>query len=591
MRRFAAPFALLTLAIVPHAASLDGDWIIDDEHYVAENRLLDDVEGLGAIWTRPSSLPQYYPLVFTTFWLERQLFGLDPRAFHATNLLLHAAVTLLIWNVLGRVGSKTAWLAAAFFAVHPIHVDTVAWISERKNLLSALFALLAARAYLVFERRRSEGGRVWTVYLASLGGFVLAMLAKTAVLGLPIVLALLVWWRRERLQWKDLRPLTPFVVAGGALALVTIGLEGKLVAGGDSLPEPGAIERPLLAARATLFYLGKLAWPAQLAFDYGTWPTGVGEPRNLLSGGLLAGLAAGLWAGRRIWGRAPLVALLAFLALAAPALGFASFYFHRYSFVADHFVYLASVPVLALYAAAGAHWLGRERRRSFGVAAAVAVLAVLCVATWRHAGDYRDHETLGRSILRVNPESWLAHNHLGNEAIRRRDFATALDHLGRAEQLRPGRIETQINLAIARMGSGDLDGAEASARRAIAARDGAAIGHLLLGDALLRAGRFDEAAAAYAAALDRDRGSTRARAGVGMAQSRAGRHAAAVATLSAALAEDAGNVAARTALAYSLAELGRRDEAIAELERALALSPGDPRLRANLEWLRGGGRH
>lgn len=585
MRRLAAPIALVALAIAPHAPSLSGGWIIDDGHYVAENPLLDDARGLAAIWARPSSLPQYYPLVFTSFWIERQLFGLDPRAFHATNLLLHAAVTLLVWDVLRRLGAKAPWIAAALFATHPVHVDTVAWVSERKNLLSALFALLAARAYLAFDRRRAEGGPVRGVYAASLGAFVLAMLAKTAVVGLPIVLALLLWWRRETLRWGDLRPLLPFAAAGGALAAVTVSLEGDLVAGGDVLPEPALIERPFLAARAALFYLGKLAWPTGLAFDYGTWPTAIGQPRNVLAGIVMTALVAGLWAGRRRWGRAPLVALLAFLVTAAPALGLASFYFHRYSFVADHFVYLASVPVLASFAAAAALGLGSERRRSLGLAAAAAI-AALSVATWKHAADYRDHEALGRAILRVNPDSWLAHNHLGNEAIRRGEFAVAVEHLLRAEAAEPGRIETQVNLAIARMNAGDLAAAEIAARQVVAMRDGAAGGHLVLGDVLLRGGRFGEAAAAYAAALEREPESRRARVGLGVAQARAGRHLAAIATLEAALRVDPSNLSARTALAFSLAEVGRRAEAIEQIERALQLSPDDPRLSSNLELLR-----
>jgi tetratricopeptide (TPR) repeat protein len=283
------------------------------------------------------------------------------------------------------------------------------------------------------------------------------------------------------------------------------------------------------------------------------------------------------------------VAVLCFLCLAAPALGLVTFYFHRYSFVADHFVYLASLPILALYAGAAARLAGRQAPRWPGLVAAVAVLAALGATTWRHALDYRDHEALGRAIVRVNPSSWLGHNHLGNEALRRRDFAAALDHLARAEQIAPGRIETQINLALVRMNAGDLAGAEEAARRAIAIRDGSALAHLVLGDALLRAGRFDEAIAAYAAARERDPRLPRALSGLGLAQSRAGRHEAAIVTLAAALRAEPANVAARTALAWSLARLGRRDEAIAELERALALAPGDPRLMHNLEGLRGAG--
>jgi Flp pilus assembly protein TadD len=588
-REWLAAFALVALALLAHGPSLDGGWIIDDAHYVVDNRLLDSAPGLATIWRDPKALRVYYPLVFTTFWVERHVGGVEPRCFHATNLLLHAAVAVLAWRLLRRLGAPAAWLAAAVFAVHPVHVDTVAWVAERKNVLSGLLALAAFLLYLRFDERREAGRTGRSLYLASLACFLLALLSKTAVVGLPLVAALVLWWRRGRLAARDLAPLAPIAVLGAALSVVTVVVENDVVAGGDAVPSPPLVERPFLAARAALFYLGKLAWPSGLSFDYGHWPTGLSEPANVAAA-LALGLGIfALWAGRGRWGNGPVVAVASFLALAAPALGLVTFYFHRYSFVADHFVYLPSVPILALYAGAGARLFARAPRRWPGVVAAAAVLAVLGAATRRHALDYRDHEALARAIVRVNPSSWLGHNHLGSEAIRRGEFAAALGHLARAETIAPGRIETQINLALARMNAGDLAGAEAAARRAVSIRDGAAAAHLALGDALLRAGRFDEAATSYAAARDRDPASRRALSGLGLALSRAGRHEAAVAALVAALRQDPANVAARTGLAYSLAQLGRREEAIAEAERALVLSPGDPRLRRNLEVLRAGG--
>jgi protein O-mannosyl-transferase len=584
----AAVAALASFAVVAHAPSLAGGWIVDDGHYVTENPLLNDAAGLATIWLQPSASSQYYPLTLTSFWIERQLFDLDPRAFHATNLLLHAAVAVMAWSVLRRLAATGSWLIAALFAVHPIHVDTVAWISERKNLLAGLLALLTIGLYLDFERRR-DGDGGWRLYVGSLLAFVLAMLSKSAVVGVPVVLALLAWWRRGRLGPRGLVPLVPFVAVGAGLAALTVHLESRLVEVGDALATPALHERPLLAARAALFYLGKIVWPSGLSFDYGGWPTGAHEPVNLASALVLLAALVLLWVRREWWGRGPLVALLVFFVSAAPALGLVSFYFHRYGFVADHFVYLPSLPILALCVAAGERLLANGRRLWLGGAIASVVLAALAATTWSHAHDYRDHETLARAILRVNPSSWLAHNHLGNEALRRGDLAAALEHLERAEQAASGRIETQVNLALVRMNAGDLAGAEAAARRVIALRDGAEIGYRLLGDSLLRAGRFDAAVASYAAALERDPAALRSRAGLGLAQSRAGRHSAAVATLVTVLRDDPGNVAARTGLAFSLSALGRRDEAIAELERALSLAPDDPRLVRNLELLRAGG--
>ncbi|MCM2268496.1 MAG: tetratricopeptide repeat protein [Thermoanaerobaculia bacterium] len=586
VRARAAAVALVALAVVPHLSSIGGHWIVDDFHYVADNTLLDDVDGLATIWRDPHRLLVYYPLTFTTYWLENQLYGRNPRCFRVTNVALHAVVALLGWRLLRRLELPGAWLAAALFAVHPLHVDTVAWVAERKNVLSAALALGSALLYLRGEERRERGERWAAAYGSSWALFTLALLAKTPVLGAPLVAGLLVAWRRRRPAMRDAVALLPFVAVAAALTTITVVVERTVVAAGDAIPSPAWFERPFLAARATWFYVGKLLWPADLAFDYGRWSTSLVEPANFLALPALAAAVVALVLGRRRWGDGPLVAVTSFLILAAPALGFVTFYFHRYSFVAGHFVYLASLPLLAWV---GAAWGLAARRRPTAAAALVGVvLALLGAVTWRHGRDYRDPEALARAVLRVTPASWLAHNHLGNEAIRRRDFTAAVEYLERAEAAAPGRVETQLNLAIARSNLGELAAAEAAARRLVALRDGAAVGHLVLGDVLIRGGRFDAAAAAYGVALERDPTSRRARVGLGVAQSRAGRHGAAIATLEAALRDDSANLAARTALAWSLAQSGRRAAAIAQLEVALEQAPDDPRLRANLELLRVG---
>lgn len=579
-----AALGLVLLAALAHAPSLSGGFIVDDLHYVADNVLLDDLEGLRTIWTDPHRLLVYYPLTFTTFWLENQLCGRDPRCFHATNLLLHALTALLAWRVLARLAVPGAWLAAALFAVHPLHVDTVAWVAERKNVLSGALALGALLAWLAFERRSERGERrAARAWAAGLALFLAALLAKTPVLGLPVVAVLAVAWRRGAFARRDLAAV-PWLVAGFALAAITVVVERGVVEVGDEIPVPSLVERPLLAARATWFYLGKLVWPAGLAFDYGHWATGAGEPANLAAALALAALLGALWAGRRRFGLGPALALVSFLVLAAPALGLVSFYFHRYSFVAGHFVYLASLPILALVAAGASRAAATRLPRAFGVALAAAAIGVLATLTWRHAPDYRDHEALARATLAVNPDSWLAHNHLGNEAIRRRDFAAAIAHLSRAERVAPGRIETQLDLALAQMNLGDLVAAEASARRALAIRD-APLARRLLGDVHLRAGRFDDAASEYRGALARDPDTPRARAGLGIALARAGRASEAARVLEAVVREQPSNLAARTALAFALDSMGRKSEAIAEIDRALALAPGDPALLRNRELL------
>lgn len=469
-------FAVIFLAYLPalRAGFLD---IWDDGEYVSRNPALTAAGGLQRIWTEPRSSPQYYPLVFTTFWVERRLWGLDPRGYHAVNIALHAANAALLWRVLVALGVPGAFVAALLFGVQPVHVESVAWITERKNLLSAALYLLSLAVFLRFFRLTGPaapaapadpteaGRRRWDLYGIGLLLFAGALFSKTVTASLPVALLLALWWKRGRVAPRELVALAPLVALGGALGLVTAGLEQAHVGAVGREWAFTLGERLIIAGRALWFYLGKLAWPHPTVFIYPRWSLDAAPWwQLLLFPGYLAllGLA---WARRR-WGRGPLAAGIFFLVTLAPALGFFAVYPMRYSFVADHFQYLASVGPLALAAAAAAVFSrrlraggGNGRARRLGAAVCSHVLpagiaVVFGVLTWRQAHAYRDQETITRDTIAKNPAAWIAQLTLGQILLDRWTMAPALEHLDQALRLKPddGEVQNLYGLALLRSG-------------------------------------------------------------------------------------------------------------------------------------------
>ena len=262
-------------------APVAGDTFIwDDDAYVTHNPTLRSIDGLRMMWFEPRSLPQYYPLVHTTFWIEYHLWGLAPLGYHADNVLLHAASVILLWRLLVRLQVPGAWLAAAIFGVHPVMVESVCWITERKNVLSLVFALLSMHCYLRFSPAEDfvgeEGetprtvGRWWW-YAAALVLFVAALLSKTVVATMPAVLAVIYWWKRGRIPWREVMPLLPFFLIGIGLGLYTARLERIHVGAEGEEWSFTPLARVLIAGRAPWFYASKLLLPYPLIFFYPRW--------------------------------------------------------------------------------------------------------------------------------------------------------------------------------------------------------------------------------------------------------------------------------------------------------------------------------
>jgi len=318
-------FALILIAVtaIAYSPAWSGKYLWDDHDHITEPRLR-SLDGLVQIWTKPGATQQYYPLLHSAFWLEHKLWGDAVLPYHLVSIFLHGISGLLVWRILLKLEVPGAWLAAAVFALHPVQVESVAWITELKNTLSGVLFFGAALLYLKFDQSRA-----WKTYALSLGLFFLALLCKTVVAVLPAVLLVVFWWKRGRLSWKrDAGPLIPFFILGVGAGLVSAWLERNMVGAHGEAFSFSLIERCLIAGRAFWFYLFKLFWPANLSFIYPQWKIEPGTWwQYLFPLAALVTLAA-LWKLRHKF-RAPLATMLLFVGILFPILGFLNIYYFQ----------------------------------------------------------------------------------------------------------------------------------------------------------------------------------------------------------------------------------------------------------------------
>ncbi len=453
--------ALLAAVLLAYAPALAAGWIWDDPDYVLNNPTLRNLSGLWTLWSDVRSLPQWYPMVHTSFWAEYQLWGLWPAGFHATNILLHATAAILLWRALRLLALPGALAAAFFFALHPVQVESVAWVTERKNVLSAVFYLAAFITYWRWLQKRSIA-----LYLAASALFVAALLSKSVTCSLPAALLLVLWWKK-RLQWRRVVELLPWFALGLAMALLTAHLEKEHVGAAGAEWALSMAQRVLVAGRALWFYLGKLLWPWPLIFIYPRWTLNPALWWQWLFPALAVAAAAGLFLLRRHIGRGPVVAACFFAGTLTPALGFFNIFPMRYSYVADHFQYLACIGVLVplawLCARFGPRWL------------AAALAGAWAILGFVQCFNYADSLTLWRATAAGNPDSWMVHVNLAAslseraeqiaDPARREDFMRqAFDQYDQARRLGPQIPEVQWNWAIAQ----SLQGRNAEAHAALA---------------------------------------------------------------------------------------------------------------------------
>lgn len=612
--------AIFLVTFVAYFPALQSGFIWDDDGHVTRLDLR-SLDGLLRIWFEPGMTQQYYPVLHSAFWLEHLLWGDAPFGYHLANIALHATAACLFGLLLRRLlvqgtdqdaSSRTriAWLAAFLFALHPVCVESVAWISEQKNTLSAIFYLAAALVYLRFDQERDKKH-----YALSTGLFLLALLTKTVTASLPAALLVVFWWKRGRIDWRrDVLPLLPWFLLGAGTGLYTAYFERTLIGAQGADFSLSLLERGLLAGRIIWFYLGSLAWPRDLIFTYPRWTVDTSVWWQWIFPVGAVGLLAGLvWWQRR--SRAPLAALLLFTGTLFPVLGFVNVYPFVFSYVADHFQYLASLAVFAI-SAVGVIRLTSRWPRGLGLAALATLLVTLGTLTRSQSGIYRDGDTLYRAILEKNPDSWMAHNNLAmslaeagrvEEAIPhltttlklRPDYPQALSNLGddlaqlgrtkeaipyleRAVSVQPNFFQAHRNLGNALLAEKHFAEAVRHYEEALRINPRYAVGEHSLGFALATMNRNAEAIPHFQRAVQLQPDFAEAELSWGIALMLTGRFPEAVPHFEKALTLDPENVGFRRTYARALVQAGRYPEAILHYEKAVALDPDDATTHMNL---------
>jgi protein O-mannosyl-transferase len=606
---------LIVATAVAYLPAWTGKPIWDDNAHITQPELR-SAHGLVEIWTQVGATQQYYPLVHTVFWIEQKLWDDSVVAYHLVNILVHALGAVVLLQILLRLKVPGAWLAAGLFALHPVQVESVAWISELKNTLSGFFFFCSILAYLNFDQNRSR-----VAYFGSLALFLFGLMCKTVIAPLPAIILVVLWWKRGRLRPRDdVLPLLPFFGLGIGAGLFTAWVERTFVGAQGSAFSLSILQRCLIAARDFWFYLFKLLWPAKLTFIYPRWQISAGTWWQYLFPALLILLLATAWRLRQNF-RGPLAVTLVFLGLLFPALGFINVYPFIYSFVADHFQYLACAAPLTLFAAGMTMAFDSVAPGKIFLRSAISAVLLLALGllSWRQCRDYRDVETLWRTTIARNPDCWMAysnlgsflsgrgnvdeaigdfrkalelwpnqskdHNNLGKALVQKDRISEAMDHFQTALRISPDDPDTESNIGAALLQQGDVEEAMSHLRRAVDKWPRHAQAHINLGNALLQQRETDAAIAEYGKTLELPFDHAETLYSIANALRQKGDIEEAIIQYRTAIALRPDYANAHNNLANSLREVGQTEEAVREYEAALKSEPDSVLAENNLAWI------
>jgi tetratricopeptide (TPR) repeat protein len=566
----AALLAIATACLF--APALDGGFVLyDDPEYVSENPIVRaglSLEGVRWAFTTFHAA-NWHPLTWLSHMLDGTLWGRDPWGHHLTSIVLHAAATGLCYLVFaGWTGAPgRSALVAALFGMHPLRVESVAWVAERKDVLAAFWWMVALLAYGAWVRRRTAGR-----YAAVVAAFVCALLAKPMVVTLPFVLLLLDLWPLCRpigpvLVWEKL----PLFVLTAAASAVTFAAQR---AGGAVMPldDLGVAERVAGAAVAYATYLRQTVWPADLAVFYPLAPLGTGTV--VASVAVLAGVSALVllpaWRAP-----APAIGWLWFLGTLVPVIGIVKV---GQQALADRFTYL---PQVGLFVAA-VWWLGDRLPVRAGALAGALAVAVAGGLTVRQMEVWNDSITLFTHAIAVTGDNSVAETNLAAALLEAGRLADARPHAERAVELAPRYAPAWITLGRARLEAGDVDGAVAAFGTARDLDPTDARAHYNLGVVAAQQGRTAEAIAHYRRAVEENPAYTNAYNNLGNALAASEQWDAAEAALRTAATLDPLAPSSLANLAIVLERRGRPEDAIALYRAAITLAPGQPTLWYNL---------
>ncbi len=565
----------------------------DDNDYVYENPVV--ARGLtfrGIVWAfTHTDCNLYHPLTMLSLMGDYQLHGLHAGGYHFTNVLLHTASAILLFLVLRQM-TGALWrsaFVAAVFAIHPLRVESVAWVAERKDVLSAFFFMLTLGAYVRYVGNPKSPAR----YLMVATAFVLALLCKPTVVMLPFVLLLLDYWPLHRFEPSGpvdppkycgiprrliLEKIPLLALATGACAITVLVTRGVILPA-VQVSVPSRIGNALVYYTT---YLRQMIWPEGLAVPYPYPPNGFPPWEMALAGALLAGLSAVAWRGRRTqpW---LLIGWLWYLGMLMPMIGIKpAGEFPQ----ADRYTYL---PQIGLYLAMT--WLVAEWRvrwlqhGSFRVALGslmIGIIAVLMVCAWKQAAYWKDDEILWNHTLACTTSNYLAHNNLGLALDQKGRTDEAITHFQEALEIKPDYALAHFNFGTTLLQKGRVDEAITHFQEALQIQPDFAATHNNLGLAFFHQGRMDEAMAQFQKALEIKPDDAKAHYNVGLYLGQKGRMDEAISQYQKALEIKPDYAEARYTLGLCLGQKGRMDEAISQFQQALAIKPDDAEARYNL---------
>ena len=492
--------ALFALAVVPYLPAINGEYLWDDDSWLVNNTAVHAWNGLGRIWDPRMQTLHYYPMTFTVLWAEHKLWGLNSIGYHSVNLFTHGMGAVLLYLCLRRLKLRAAWLGAALWAVHPVQAESVAWVAEIKNTLSGMFFFLAAWAYLRFElveeRERGEGRDVprWGFYGIALGAFVLALLSKTVTVVLPAVMLIVLWGKRGKVSMRSVLYTLPLFAVGLAIAMFTAHQERTVIqmGGADDFAFSG-LQRVIISGKDVWFYVRTLIFPYPLMAVYPRWNYSAGDLLNYVPTAGCVGFGAVLFAMRGRITRWPVAGLAMFVVMALPALGFVNFFTMKYTFVADHYQYLACAALLVPAAEAAARWLSRKAL----VAAGAAAIVVLVSLTLFYSSLWSSNMKMWTWNVEKNPNAYIAENNLGSNYMSMGNPREGAAHILRALQLAPDDDTVLLSAGRVALMEGRPDTAIAIFERALALRPGLGFAYVLLGDTYYKMHQVDKALEIY----------------------------------------------------------------------------------------------
>jgi Tfp pilus assembly protein PilF len=559
------------------------DWLWDDDQLLTANATVQSTTpgALAKLWFNPDGA-DYFPLSYTALWLQWAFFGMWPTGYHLTTVVLHIIGALLVWRLFAVMRIPGAWLGGVLFAVHPVCVESVAWVSELKNTLSLPLFLLSAIHFIQADEAEPDSPVATKHYVISMVTFLLSMFAKTSIVAMPVVLLLYAWWKRGRITERDLVRSAPYFAISVILGIITIYYQHGRAIGQETIIVGGPDSRIATAGMSILFYLKLIFWPVHLLPIYTKWEVDPPKVWQFLPWPVIAAAGWWCWQNRATWGRHVILGLGFFLLMVAPVLGFITISYMRITWAADHFIYLPMIGVIGLVAAGIATWYDRlpDAERPLLVAGTSVVLALLTWMSFGYAGCWVNEDALWTHTLMYNENAWQAHNRLGAKKFSRghvddipagarggqfstglrRDIENrgALHHFTRSTALRPDLGETHNNLGTALSAKGRINEAIEQFKEACRVTPHVPAIHVNLANALAAASRFPEAERKYAELI-------------GQIEKQ---HAEMVQrTGNPALPIDPGIAALINNYGVTLFKQDKKEEAIAAFRRALSINP------------------